>query len=46
LGASHQTGWSGIVARMMHLFATSTPEQILESGTLATIADVEPAPIG
>jgi hypothetical protein len=27
LGASHQTEWTGIVARMMHLFATSTPEQ-------------------
>jgi len=30
VGASHQTGWSGIVARMMHLFATVTPEQILD----------------
>ena len=32
LGASHQTGWTGIVARMMHLFATSTPEQVLDLG--------------
>ena len=24
LGASHQTGWTGIIARVMHLFATST----------------------
>ena len=24
LGASHQTGWTGIVARGMHLFATTT----------------------
>jgi hypothetical protein len=32
LGASHQTGWTGIIARMMHLFATSTPERILQSG--------------
>ena len=30
IGASHQTGWTGIVARMMHLFATVTPEQILD----------------
>jgi hypothetical protein len=22
LGASHQTGWTGIIARAMHLFAT------------------------
>jgi len=32
LGASHQTGWTGIVARMMHLFATLTPEQVLAGG--------------
>jgi hypothetical protein len=43
LGASHQTGWTGIVARLMHLFATTTPEQVLELGKQATTADVEPA---
>ena len=43
LGASHQTGWTGIVARLMHLFATTTPEQVLELGKLATTVDVEPA---
>ena len=32
LGANHQTGWTGIVARMMHLFATRTAEQALEIG--------------
>jgi hypothetical protein len=32
LGASHQTGWTGIVARTMHLFATLTPELTLEAG--------------
>ena len=32
LGASHQTGWTGIVARMMHLFATTTPTRIREEG--------------
>jgi hypothetical protein len=35
LGASHQTGWTGIVARMMHLFATTTPEQVLQLGKSA-----------
>jgi hypothetical protein len=35
LGASHQTGWTGCVARLMHLFATTTPEQVLESGKKA-----------
>jgi hypothetical protein len=32
LGASHQTGWTGIVARMMHLFGTTTSERALEAG--------------
>ena len=35
LGASHQTGWTGIVARIMHLFATSTGEEFLELGKMA-----------
>jgi hypothetical protein len=33
IGASHQTGWTGVIARSMHLFATVTPQQLLESGT-------------
>jgi hypothetical protein len=40
LGASHQTGWTGIIARMMHLFATTTPEQALELGKLAAVTEV------
>src|SRR5262245_32112793 len=32
LGASHQTGWTGIVARAMHLFGTITPQLLLEFG--------------
>jgi hypothetical protein len=32
LGASHQTGWSGLVARTMHFFATTTAGQLLEGG--------------
>ena len=32
LGASHQTGWTGVIARTMHLFATLTPEQALARG--------------
>jgi hypothetical protein len=35
LGASHQTGWTGIIARAMHVFATLTPEQLLEGGKMA-----------
>ena len=40
LGASHQTGWTGIIARVMHLFATSTPEQVLELGKVAGFVEV------
>jgi hypothetical protein len=40
LGASHQTGWTGIVARAMHLFATTTPEQALELGKVAAVTEV------
>jgi hypothetical protein len=32
LGASHQTGWTGVIARTLHLFATLTPERALKSG--------------
>jgi hypothetical protein len=37
LGASHQTGWTGIVARGMHLFATTTAEQVLQLGKMAAV---------
>jgi hypothetical protein len=43
LGASHQTGWTGIVARLMHLFATTTAEQILHLGMKAAVIEVEKA---
>jgi hypothetical protein len=32
LGASHQTGWTGIIARTLHLFAMTTAEQVLGGG--------------
>ncbi len=35
LGASHQTGWTGCIARLIHLFATLTAEQSLEGGKIA-----------
>ena len=41
LGASHQTGWTGVVARIMHLFATSTSEEVLEMGKAAAFNEVE-----
>jgi hypothetical protein len=42
LGASHQTGWTGIIARIMHLFATSTGKEFLELGKAAGVVEVEP----
>ena len=38
LGASHQTGWTGVIARLMHLFATLTPEQATERGKTSYFA--------
>jgi hypothetical protein len=35
LGASHQTGWTGIIARIMHVFASLTPEKTLAGGKLS-----------
>jgi mannosylglycerate hydrolase MGH1-like protein len=46
LGASHQTGWTGIIARLMHLFATTTAAQVLELGTRAAFTETEPSPAG
>jgi hypothetical protein len=41
LGSSHQTGWTGIVARMMHLFATTSNEQLLKLGKAAIVTENE-----
>ena len=30
VGASHQTGWTGAIARLMRMFAVSDPEKLLE----------------
>jgi len=47
LGASHlQTGWTGVMAQLMHLFATSTAGQFLERGRRAFIEEIEAAPAG
>jgi hypothetical protein len=40
LGASHQTGWTGVVARIMHLFATTTAEQVSELSKAAAAGEV------
>jgi hypothetical protein len=41
LGASHQTGWTGVIARAMHFFATTTAEQVLEIGKMAAVIDAD-----
>jgi hypothetical protein len=40
LGANHQTGWTGVVARAMHLFATTTAEQVLQLGKIASVTEI------
>ena len=42
LGASHQTGWTGLIARLMHLFATTPADKLLELGKGAAFAEAEP----
>jgi len=39
VGASHQTGWTGVVARLMHLFATVTPAEALAGRSVAGVPD-------
>jgi hypothetical protein len=41
LGANHQTGWTGVIARAMHLFATTTAKQALELGKGAAFVEVD-----
>jgi Glycosyl hydrolase family 63 C-terminal domain len=49
LGASHQTGWTGVIARSLHLFATMNADQVLQFGKTAAYAlneatsDVQPS---
>jgi hypothetical protein len=46
LGANHQTGWTGLIARIMHLSATFTPEFALAGGKKGYFAQPELAVIG
>ena len=34
LGASHQTGWTGVIARTLHLFSAVTAEEVLGGGKM------------
>jgi hypothetical protein len=44
LGASHQTGWTGLIARTMHLFGSLTPEQALRGGKKSFALAGRPVP--
>ncbi|HEY9181796.1 MAG TPA: glucosidase, partial [Gammaproteobacteria bacterium] len=37
LGASHQTGWTGVIARIQHLFATGSAELVRDLGKEAVM---------
>jgi len=38
LGARHQTGWTGVVGGLIHLFGVLAPRRVLEVGQLAAFA--------
>jgi hypothetical protein len=38
IGASHQTGWTGLIAKLLQAFGSASGERILQSGTKATLA--------
>jgi len=42
IGASHQTGWTGLVAKLLQAFASTRPEEILRTGAKAVLAYDEP----
>jgi hypothetical protein len=37
IGASHQTGWTGIIARFLHLFGTVSSEDVLNEGNASLL---------
>jgi hypothetical protein len=37
LGASHQTGWTGVIARLIQLYGTVDPHKYLEAGVRVPI---------
>jgi len=50
LGASHQTGWTGVVAKLIELFGRIDGQQVLEAGKSAAFAkgrtqEVETVPV-
>jgi hypothetical protein len=46
LGASHQTGWTGIIARLIQLHGALHGEQVLAAGLRGAVIASEPIPAG
>jgi Mannosylglycerate hydrolase MGH1-like glycoside hydrolase domain len=44
LGASHQTGWSGVIAKLIQLYGYVDPKQILEVGKQAAFIKAKQIP--
>ena len=44
IGASHQTGWTGLVAPLIEMYGSVTAQKILKGGKKAAFARGEPAP--
>jgi hypothetical protein len=42
VGASHQTGWTGAIARLMQLFAVTDPEKMLEQSKGKSVGNTNP----
>ena len=42
LGASHQTGWTGLVARLMQIYASISAEKMLQTATSPLAAPTQP----
>ena len=42
LGASHQTGWTGVVAKLIEFFGRIDGQQLLDAGKAAAFAKKEP----
>jgi hypothetical protein len=38
LGASHQTGWTGLIAGLIRLFGTIQPQDLLKHGTMGAVS--------
>jgi hypothetical protein len=45
LGASHQTGWTGLVAKLIQLFGFLDAKSALEGGKLSAFVRGKPAPV-